>query len=90
MSAHTDRGHFDDADRSTEAVREAFEERERADAELRRAIASLLAQADSAELRSSLNVALIRARVSRIKYAAVLSAAGCVVPDHLVDDVPGH
>ncbi|MEQ7129123.1 hypothetical protein ABN034_31930 [Actinopolymorpha sp. B11F2] len=32
-------------------------------------------------------VALVRARVSRVRYAAVLSAAGRFVPVHLVNDV---
>ncbi len=76
------------ADHSTAQIREAFRERERADSELRRAITRLLEHSDSPDLRSNANVALIRARVSRVRYAAVLSAAGWFVPEYLVDDVP--
>jgi len=69
-------------------MNEAFRERERTDADVRRTVAKLLTQPHETTLLSAATTALIRARVARVRYAAALEAAGWAVPEHLLDDPP--
>ncbi|WP_020578273.1 hypothetical protein [Actinopolymorpha alba] len=69
-------------------LRVAVQERERADAAVRMAIARLLAQPGSVTLQTEVAVALIREQASGIRYAAALKAVGWLVPEGLLDDVP--
>jgi hypothetical protein len=76
-------------ERPVREIGEAFSERERADSEVRRSITRVLLAPDNSDLRDEANVALIRERVTRVRYAAALKAAGWFVPEELVADLPG-
>ena len=77
-------------DRLINEMNAALRERERTDADLRKAITKLLAHHHEADLTSAASTAYIRARVARVRYAAALEAAGWEVPEHLLDDTTEH
>jgi hypothetical protein len=71
-------------------LRTAVAVNEHAESEVRRAVAALLDHPWKVDLQDAVRVAQIRARVTRIRYAGALMAAGCQVPKELLDDVPDH
>jgi hypothetical protein len=71
-------------------LRTAMAVRERASSEVRRAVAALLDHPRNVDLQGAVRVAQIREKVTRIRYAGALKAAGCQVPEDLLDDVPDY
>ena len=69
-------------------LHEAIRERERAQAQVRKATAQVLQDPADAELRAAVATGMVRELVSRVRYAAALKALGWPVPDHLLMDVP--
>lgn len=67
---------------------EAMWERERADAEVRKATIDLVQWAGDPDLQEAATVALVRGQVSRIRFAEELKALRWPIPEHLLADVP--
>ena len=88
MSVQTSSGTYRGGLSGVVRLLEAMSERERADADVRKAAVDLVQWAGEPDLQEAATVALVRGQVSRIHYAEELKALGWPIPEHLLDDVP--